>query len=66
MNIKIQDEESEHIELYRAGVKKAKDLRKQALQSHLEAQDIKAKYLMNVYSDSESDIEEKSEMQNDS
>lgn len=65
-SIKIYDEDSEHIELYRAAVKKAKDLRKQALQSHLEAQDIKAKYLMNVYSDSESDIEEKVETLNNS
>ena len=65
-SIKIYDEDSEHIELYRAAVKKAKDLRKQALQSHLEAQDIKAKYLMNVYSDSESDIEEKVETPNNS
>ena len=53
--IKLQDPDIEHIELYRAALKKAKDLRKQALESHLEAQNIKAKYLLNVYSDSESE-----------
>ncbi len=54
-NIVLQDPTDEHIELYREALKKAKELRKQALQSHLEAQNIKAKYLLNVYSDSESD-----------
>ena len=49
---------NEHIELYKAAVKKAKELRREALQKHLEAQNIKSKYLMNVYSDSDSDYSE--------
>jgi len=57
-DITIKEPEEEHIELYRAAMKKAKDLRKQALQSHLEAENIKAKYLLNVYSDSDSDYSE--------
>ena len=57
-DITIKEPEEEHIELYRAAIKKAKDLRKQALQSHLEAENIKAKYLLNVYSDSDSDYSE--------
>jgi D-alanyl-D-alanine carboxypeptidase len=57
-NINIKFPESEHIELYKAALQKAKTLRKQALQKHLEAQNIKAKYLLNVYSDSDSDYSE--------
>ena len=55
VNIQLQDPDIEHIELYRSALKKAKELRKQAVESHLQAQDIKAKYLLNVYSESESD-----------
>ena len=55
VNIQLQDPDIEHIELYRSALKKAKELKKQAIESHLHAQDIKAKYLLNVYSESESD-----------
>lgn len=54
-DIQLQEPELEHIEKYKNAVKKAKELRKEALQTHLEAQNIKAKYLLNVYSDSDSD-----------
>jgi hypothetical protein len=54
-DIHLQEPELEHIEKYKNAVKKAKELRKEALQTHLEAQNIKAKYLLNVYSDSDSD-----------
>ena len=61
VNIKLQQPEEEHIELYKTTLQKAKELRKQALQSHLEAQNIKAKYLLNVYSESDSDYSESEE-----
>ena len=54
-DIKIQDIKNEHIELYKSALKKAKELRRKALESHLEAQNIKAQYLMNIYSDSDSE-----------
>lgn len=54
-DIQLQEPELEHVEKYKNAVRKAKELRKEALQSHLEAQNIKAKYLLNVYSDSDSD-----------
>jgi hypothetical protein len=61
VNMKLQQPEIEHINLYRSTLQKAKELRKQALQSHLEAQNIKAKYLLNVYSESDSDYSESEE-----
>ena len=57
-NINISHPKNEHVELYKSAVRKAKELRREALQKHLEAQNIKAKYLMNVYSDSDSDYSE--------
>jgi len=60
-DIKLHNYNNEHIELYKSALKRAKDLRKQALESHLQAQNIKAKYLMNVYSDSDSDSDMESD-----
>ena len=57
-NISIKEPEQEYIELYKAAVTKAKTLRKQALLSHMEAQNIKAKYLLDIYSDTDSDYSE--------
>ena len=56
--INISQHQLEYIQLYKSAFKKAKNLRKQALEQHLEAQNIKAKYLLNVYSDSDSDYDE--------
>jgi hypothetical protein len=57
-NISIKEPEQEYIELYKAAISKAKTLRKQALLSHMEAQNIKAKYLLDIYSDTDSDYSE--------
>jgi hypothetical protein len=54
-NIQLNKPTKEHIEQYKDAIAKAKTAQKKALELHLEAKNIKAKYLLNIDSDTDSD-----------
>lgn len=54
-NIQINKPLREHIEKYKNALLKAKNAQKEALKLHLEAKNIKAQYLLNIDSDTDSD-----------
>lgn len=53
--IQLNKPTKEHIEQYKDAIAKAKTAQKKALELHLEAKNIKAKYLLNIDSDTDSD-----------